>query len=313
MGRRRYYSAMTFGTVWSDAGGTAMIVARAVTFAATAGAIGACVFRWAVLRPMAARGAFTGNVDRVAAGAGLAATLALALCVPWRIAAQAELFASPGDPLMPLVGRVLETTWGRAAGAQGVAAAAAAVGFAVARSVRPWGWRLAAGAAAMLAVVPAWMGHAASTDGRPMVAIGTDIVHVAAAGGWAGGVVVLAFVARSLRMQVEGGALAGALIARFRAPALASAAALLATGVVASLLRFHSPADLWRTPYGLLLIAKLAVIAAAAAMGRRHSRTAAARAKAEGAGAVAGSIAAEAALLIAVLAVTALLAGSPLP
>jgi putative copper export protein len=307
-----YYTAM-LNTVWSDAGGTTMIVERALTLAATAGVIGACLFRWSVVQPASARDAITGEVDRVVAGTGLAAALVLALVVPFRIMTQAALFASPGDALMPLMGRVLETTWGRAAGAQGVAAAVAAAGFAGVLELKPWGWRLATRAALLLAIVPAWMGHAAATESWPKVAIGADILHVAAAGGWAGGVIILSIVVHSLRTQANGGALAGALIARFRTLALVSAGVLLATGAATTLLRLRTPADFLGTPYGLMLFRKLVVIGAAVALGWRHSRTASARATASGARAVAGSIAVEALLFVAVLALTAVLAGSPPP
>ena len=157
------------------------------------------------------------------------------------------------------------------------------------------------------------MGHAAATERLTWLAVGTDITHMAAAGSWAGGVLILALVVRSLRPQADGGRVAGELIAQFRVPALASGAILLGTGVVSALFRLNSPADLYSSTYGLLLVLKLGVVAVAAAMGRKHSQTAAAQAASGGAHSVWRSIASESMVLLTVLLVTALLSGSPPP
>ena len=200
---------MTLTSVFADAGGATAITGRALTLAASAGVIGACVFRWVVVRPAGRAGSITGNIERIVAGVGMQAALLLVIVVPFRVAAQASAFASPGDPLLPLVGKVLQTTWGRAALLQFVAAVAAAAGFAGAKAVRPRGWRVAGRAALFIAAVPAWMGHAAATEHWTWLAIGADIAHVAAAGGWAGGVVVLAVVTRALGRQVTWSGAAG--------------------------------------------------------------------------------------------------------
>ena len=303
----------TLRTLFTDTGGGAAIVGRALALAASAGVIGACLFQRAVVGPLGRTGSVTGNVERLVAGVGLAAAMLLALTVPWRVVTQAEVFSSGGDPLMPLVGRVLQTGWGRAAVAQFAGAVLAASGFARARNVRRWGWTVAASGAAVVAAVPAWMGHAAATERWTWLAIGADVAHVGAAGGWAGGVAVLALVARAMAKQADGGALTSRLIAAFRVLALTSATVLLATGAVGALLRLRSPMDLVGTTYGLLFLLKLAIVGVAAAMGRQHSRTAAARATTLGARAVSRSIAVEALVLLTVIAVTAILAGSPPP
>jgi putative copper resistance protein D len=103
------------------------------------------------------------------------------------------------------------------------------------------------------------------------------------------------------------------LITRFRVPALACAGTLLATGLLAAALRLRTPGDLVTSTYGNLLVAKAALVGIAAALGRRHSATAAARSAAGGSAAVWRSIAFEAAVFALVLAVTAVLAGSPPP
>lgn len=304
---------MSVSSLFADAGGPIAVVERALTFTASAVVIGACVFRWAVVRPAGRSGSIVGGIERLVAGAGVRAALLLAVVVPFQIGTQASAFAAPGDPVMPLAGTILMTTWGRAAAAQFIAALVAAVGFGGAKGVRRWGWRVAAGAAVVIAMAPAWMGHAGATDHWTWLAIAADITHVAAGGGWAGGVVILALVLAALRNQADGGRIAGVLIAEFRMTALTGASVLLATGVISALFKLRSPTDLIASTYGVLLLVKLAVVGAAAVLGRRHSRTAAAEAAAHGARSVSRSIATEAVVLLGVIVVTALLSGSPPP
>ena len=124
---------------------------------------------------------------------------------------------------------------------------------------------------------------------------------------------ILALVVRALRPQADGGRVAGELISQFRVPALTCGAVLLGTGVVSALFRLNTAADLLSSTYGLVLVLKLAVVASAAALGRKHSQTAAAQAASGGARSVSRSIAMESMVLLAVLLVTALLSGSPPP
>ena len=304
---------MSLETILADAGGATRIVVRTLALGATATIIGATIFRRVVLGSANRNRVVTGSVDPTVAQAGMAAAAALMIAVPWRMLGQADAFMSPGDPLLPVLGLVLQTTWGKAALVQVIAAVAALIGFHAASRAKRWGWSLAACCAAVLAAAPAWMGHAAATQTRPVIAMGADILHVAAGGGWAGGVIVLAIVLRRLGRQAAGGTLAAELISRFRPVALTGAGVILASGLISTLFRLTSPADLVSSPYGVILLIKLAFVGGAAALGRRQSLTAAARAQAAGAGAVARSIGAEALLFVAVIGVSALLSASPPP
>jgi putative copper export protein len=304
---------MSLESVLADAGGATRILVRTLALGGTAVAIGALTFRWVVLRSAVRARIVTRDVDRQVATIGLIAAAVVTIAAPWRILGQADAFMSPGDPLMPVLVTVLKTTWGRAASVQVVAAIVALGGFWAARDMAFRGWRVAFAAATVMAATPAWMGHAAATESRPIIAIGADIIHVAAAGTWAGSVIVLALVLQHLRRQATGGALAAELIARFRTLALGGAGALLITGLTSALFRLTTPGDLFTSAYGVMLSIKLVVVGCAAALGRRHSQTAAARARAGGAQAVAASIGAEALLLVLVVAMSALLSASPPP
>jgi copper transport protein len=97
-----------------------------------------------------------------------------------------------------------------------------------------------------------------------------DTVHVLTAGVWVGGLALLALVRRTLPPEA---------FRRFSALALGSVLLLVGTGVVNAVLRFHRVEDLWQTRYGLLLLAKLGVVAAvltAAAASRRSVKVGAA-------------------------------------
>jgi len=304
---------MSLASILADAGGGTRIVVRTIALAATATIIGATAFRWVVLRSANAGRIVTGHVDPLVARIGMAAAGALLLAAPWRILGQADAFMSPGEPWIPVIGLVLQTAWGKAALIQLLTAAAALVAFLAASGSELWGWRVALGCSGILAAAPAWMGHAASVETSPFIAKAADILHVGAAGSWAGAVIVLTFVLRHLSRDAMGGHLAAELIARFKPLALTAAAVLLGSGVISAVFNLHSPLDLVRSPYGIMLLGKLAIVATAAGLGRRHSLTSASRARADGARSVVNSIGGEAMLFVVVIAVSALLSASPPP
>lgn len=308
---------MNLSSVLADAGGATQLAVRTLALGGATVVIGASAFRWVVMGSAARANTVTGDVERQVerqvASIGMVAAVVVTIAAAWRIVAQADAFLSPGDPLLPVVVAVLKTTWGRAATVQVAAALVALVGFWSTRNASSRGWTVALGAAVVMAATPAWMGHAAATESRTVIAIGADMLHVGAAGGWAGAVIVLALVLRHLQRETGDGAMAAELISRFRILALVCAGTLLGTGATSALFRLAAPSDLFTSPYGLILSAKLAIVASAAILGRRHSQTAALRARTGSASAVTASIGAEAVLFVLVLALSALLSASPPP
>lgn len=167
---------------------------------------------------------------------------------------------------------------------------------------------LAAAALVLLAATPGLSGHAGATA-PPALHIVADALHVAAAGVWLGGLV---FVRRVLRPDVEAAAQQSA-VARFSAVALRAVSLLVLTGLVRSWAEVGAPRALWSTPFGLVLLAKLAVflpILALAAWNRARVRPQSA-ADAADVGALRRSVTVEAALGAVVLALTALLVNLP--
>lgn len=113
----------------------------------------------------------------------------------------------------------------------------------------------AVGALALAGVALAASGHAGTAPpqwlSRPLVAL-----HVATAAAWLGAFVPLIRVSGAGR----GGAAGLAPLAWFSRWIPPVVVVLLASGAGLALLQLHQPGDLWRTPYGIVLSAKLALV-----------------------------------------------------
>lgn len=139
-------------------------------------------------------------------------------------------------------------------------------------------------------------GHAITGDHIP-AAVVADVVHLAAAGVWIGGLASL---------LVLGGSRDRAITRRFSAIAAGAVAALVVSGSFAVWRQLGQVDRLVATDYGRLVAAKLLLVAALLALGA-VSRQAAKRALGAR---LARSVAAEAAIAVVILAVTAALVGS---
>jgi copper transport protein len=149
-------------------------------------------------------------------------------------------------------------------------------------------WLVPAGVVATAATIAA-AGHAAASG---TINLFVDALHALTAALWVGGLVALAALGRSIDPRA---------LHRFSTLAMASVLTLVATGTLNSLRHLTAVEQLWETRYGLTLAIKLTLVAgtlvvAAISRGRlRHH------------GVPLRSVRIEAALTIAVLAVTALL------
>lgn len=233
--------------------------------------------------------------------------------VPYRVMMQASGLTLDGDPWGPMVQRVLTTGWGHAAIWQGAAAFIAAVSFIRLRERMEHHWTQARVAALVLAVVPAFMGHAGAVESWRWTAIAADTMHVIAAGSWAGALSLLTMCALRLRVAQNGGMVLAGYVNRFGPLAQRSVATIIVTGVISSLLHVGAFGALTTTGYGVVLLTKLGLVFVALFLGYRHSITAAGQLRMSGVRRVLPTFLIEWAVLILVLAVTGLLAGSPPP
>jgi copper transport protein len=158
-----------------------------------------------------------------------------------------------------------------------------------------------------MALTPSFSGHA-STAGK--LALTSDIAHIIAAALWTGGLgfLVLALVlARDDRWP-----LATRAVPRFSNMAVVSVATLLIAGVINGYLQVRTWSALWETRYGLLLLAKIALVIPLLGLGAYNNRYAVPRLKAGIASVLERrrfltAAGVELAIMVAVVAVTAVL------
>jgi copper transport protein len=139
--------------------------------------------------------------------------------------------------------------------------------------VRPPTWlSVFAAVGAGLALSAAGMGHA-RTESHPGLGVPSVAVHLLAVSTWVGGLaalVVLGASAWSAVPREDRNGLVRQVVPRFSRLAVAAVAVLVATGILNAVLDLAAVSDLWRTPYGKVLSAKIALLAVALAFGAWH-------------------------------------------
>jgi copper transport protein len=272
---------------------------------------GAVTFRWAVIRRWPASNpapldVWSAFVARAGAWAGCCALL----IAPVRLYEQARSLVIAGDPVLPMVGNVTHTMWGRGWMLQAAASLAMLTGLLFARGKSVAGWWLGLVSAVAVTLSPALMGHAVAAEHLVAGSVLVDWIHVAMAGAWIGSLTMLALIVRSPGVS---GAAAATLIELFHPVAFACSAVLVATGVISLFLRVDHIADLLHSAYGAVLAVKLAFTLGVCALGLRHARSGARLARAGETQSVARSLSAETILAAVVIAATAVLVATAPP
>jgi copper transport protein len=140
------------------------------------------------------------------------------------------------------------------------------------------------------------------------------VAHIQAAATWTGG---LAFVVLALLLsRSERWTLAARCVPRFSTMAVVSVAVLLIAGAVNGYLQVRTWSGLWETEYGLLLLAKIALVLPLLALGAYNNRYSVPRLRAQIASVAerrrflraAGT---ELVIMVAIVAVTAVLVNAP--
>jgi copper transport protein len=154
---------------------------------------------------------------------------------------------------------------------------------------RPIRWLVSAGVVGVALTISA-TGHG-NASGR-LVDLGVVALHALTAGIWVGGLIVLVVLGRTVERREW---------LRFGTLALACVLALVATGALNSLREITAVEQLWQTRYGVVLVVKLALVAAtlvAAGVSRRRLQQARAPRR---------SVRLEGGLTVGILVVTAVL------
>ena len=160
-------------------------------------------------------------------------------------------------------------------------------------------------------LTPAASGHASVSGGLALV---TDVVHVTAAAVWVGGLAAL--VLALLWSGTERWELAVSAVPRFSGFAVVAVSWLIASGTVSGYLQVRALRGLWETTYGQLLLVKIALVLPLLALGLYNNRRAVPRLRERLATAAERTrflriAAAELALMVAIVSVTAVLVSEP--
>lgn len=251
----------------------ALTLVRFSVFSGSAIVFGAIPIALAVLRPALAAGSDPGltRVGRRLESFVRVGVIALAFGTALGLLIQATLVSQvtgsvlgPGD-----VESVLATSFGRWQAARLPLAAVVwfvvcpqirrlALGPATGPAPRIW-WAIWSAAAVVLLATSTMSGHAAVSAPRG-VAISNDLVHLAAAGTWFTGILILAVV---LPDSWRGGerrlklAILARAVNRFSRVAMISIGVVAVTGTINSFMNVARPADLVESGYGRILALKL--------------------------------------------------------
>jgi copper transport protein len=152
----------------------------------------------------------------------------------------------------------LSSRFGGTMAAVGLIAAVGAV-FAAVAPIFPVVEPLVLVAAVLLVAGPSIAGHALD-PGRSRLELVDDVIHVAAASVWLGGLLALGLALRASGERAE-------LMRRFSNIAVVSVAVLAITGVIRALAELSSVSQLWSTGYGRALIVKTALLVVLVAIG----------------------------------------------
>jgi putative copper resistance protein D len=223
-------------------------------------------------------------IDKDAPEYGTALDVAAAASAVWTVAAATTGFLSflliyqqpvtLDDAFGDLIGTFLQhTEYGQAWLATTLAAATLTV---LSFAVRNQGLVLAMAFGAAFALVPmALQGHAGDLASHDS-AISAIWVHVVGAGLWLGGVLTLALVSRAVETRRLGD-----LVSRYSSIALVSFVAVVASGYVSAEIRVGTFENLL-TPYGILVLLKVAALCTLGVFGIVYRRFFIARLAADG-------------------------------
>lgn len=166
---------------------------------------------------------------------------------------------------------LLGTTWGRTWGLAAGASLLLTSAFVAARH-RSAFWWLAKPLVIGLTAFPALTGHAAGSLDRRTLLIAADVLHVASAGVWIGGLAAVLWLDHSLRRSTGDTTALAPLISAFSPLAVAAVITLIITGAVSSLAHLppldQTPLD----PWSRLLAAKVVTVGAVLALGLHNVR-----------------------------------------
>src|SRR5260221_10025464 len=213
-----------------------------------------------LLRGPTAPPIFFEKAARATAGGALLAALATLADLAVQVAEVEGRTVFGGVELETVVRFAIGTTVGRLCLARAAALVlTAALAWRASRR-----WTLVGLAAFGAVLLTALLSHAAAQPERRTLAIGAQVLHVAATAAWIGVLLHVFFLRGSLATEP---ALAGKVVRRFSPIALSATTTILITGVIALLRSLHSPGAVLGSAYGWTLLVKLTLIVPAVLAG----------------------------------------------
>jgi copper transport protein len=245
--------------------------ARWIEFVALLTVLGALGFRHGVLPPLAARGVPTSDAADRARRLGQSALLLYAIAALVRLYTESRAMHGPESALDPAVilPVITRTTWGLGWLAGVVGAVLLFLGWAISRKSVTIGTPLALTGALGMVLSPAMSGHATGSE-HFVVSVTLDMLHVAAAGVWVGGLLlVLVAGIPAMKRLTDGNpdAATSALVNSFHPLALFCAPLVVVAGLGTSWLRLGGFEAILGSRYGRTLLWKVALVALVVALG----------------------------------------------
>jgi putative copper export protein len=252
-------------------------LARTFSFVGLLVLIGATSFRMLVLpRAREVNSDAKSRMERRAAVLGVAASVLVILGALARINLESEMMsAMPGMQTMSVTDMAMHTQWGFALRLEIGAALVALVSFALAAWSLRRAWLVASISAVVLAMTPALAGHAAASARFTSLMIASDFLHVLGASSWLGSLFAMMMAGVPLVLTLDGAerwSSVASLVNSFSPLALASAAVVVISGLIASWVHLEHLSALWQTTYGLVLLAKLFLVAITFTIGAYNFR-----------------------------------------
>jgi copper transport protein len=252
-------------------------LARTLSFVGLLALIGTIAFRTLVLpRASGVNAELSALMARRAAVLGIVASILVIVSAFARMFLESQMMsAMPDMQTMSMTDMAAHTRWGIAVSLEFGAALLALVCFALAvRRIRG-AWLVASMSAIVLAVTPALAGHAASSPRFTSLMIVSDFLHVLGGASWLGSLLAVLVVGIPLSLTLDGAerwSSVASLVNSFSPIALASAAVVVVSGSIASWVHVEHLSDLWQTPYGQVLMIKLALVAITLTIGAYNFR-----------------------------------------
>jgi copper transport protein len=292
--------------------------ARWIEFVALLTVLGALGFRHGVLPPLAARGVPTADAADRARRLGQSVLIVYAVAAVVRLYTESVAMAGEGAPLESdtILALITGTTWGIGWLAGILGALLVLVGWTISKKTVTVGTPLALTGAFAMVLSPAMSGHA-SASRHFILSMTLDMLHVAAAGAWLGGLLLVMIAGiPAMRRLTDGNtdAAISALVSSFHPIALFCAPLVVIAGLGTSWIRLGSLSNLVATDYGRNLLFKVGVVVLVAGMGAYNALRARRRlGAAEGTRHFKRTATLELVFAAVVLAITTALVATPVP